>query len=145
MYLLDTNVVSVLDARRRQDTVAIINWIDRNGPSLFLSVVTLTEMQRGILKLRREERNQRADGLAGLLSAIILKFGDRILAMDKDVALHVAKLDEKARAFNPEMADLIIGATADVHGLIVMTRNIRHFSPMGVKVLDPFAQLPAGS
>ena len=143
MYLLDTNVVSILDPRRRRESAGLVEWIERNGPVLFLSVATLLEMERGILKLRRNGNDQRADGLAFLLSGIIDHFGSRILAMDNAVALRIAKLDETARAFTPEMLDLIIGATAEVHGLLLLSRNVKHFQPMGVKVVDPFVELPA--
>lgn len=54
MYLLDTNVVSMLDPRRHAHAPALIAWLERNGASLFLSVLTIAEMDAGILKLRRE-------------------------------------------------------------------------------------------
>ena len=142
MYLLDTNIVSLLDSRRRRESASIVDWIERNGPYLFFSVATLTEMEIGILKLRRSDNIQRADGLAVLLEGIIREFGERILPMNKEVALRVARLDERARAFAPGMSDLIIAATADVAGLILLTRNVRDFAPMGVRLVDPFVALP---
>ena len=144
MFLLDTNVISLLDPVRSKQNVNLVGWISQNGDNLFLSAVTLTEIRTGILTLQRKQLLQRADILLVMLSEITARFADRILPMDKVVALKVAELKNYAYPFTNDLADLIIGATADVHGLIVMTRNIRHFSPMGVKVLDPFPQLPAG-
>lgn len=54
MYLLDTNVVSILDSRRAAQAPALVDWIERNGASLFVSLQTITEMDAGVLKLRRE-------------------------------------------------------------------------------------------
>ena len=62
--------------------------------------------------------------------------------MDAEVALHVPRLAEAARPMTIELADLIIAATAKVHGLTVLTRNLKHFAPTGVGVIDPVAQLP---
>src|SRR5882672_10450429 len=57
MYLLDTNVVSMLDPRRQAHAPALIEWLDRNGASLFLSVMTIVEIDAGVLKLRRERKS----------------------------------------------------------------------------------------
>jgi predicted nucleic acid-binding protein len=57
MYLLDTNIVSMLDPRRQQHAPELIQWLERNGASLFMSVLTITEMDAGVLKLRREGRS----------------------------------------------------------------------------------------
>jgi predicted nucleic acid-binding protein len=59
-YLLDTNIVSMLDPRRHAHAPALIDWLDRNGASLFLSVMTIVEVDAGILKLRREGKAERA-------------------------------------------------------------------------------------
>ncbi|WP_454685278.1 PIN domain-containing protein [Ancylobacter moscoviensis] len=77
-----------------------------------------------------------------LLAAILADFGDRVLPMDAAVALRLAQLAEAARPQVVGLADLIIAATASVHGLTVLTRNIRHFTPTGVDARDPLATLP---
>ncbi|MEZ0213098.1 MAG: type II toxin-antitoxin system VapC family toxin [Xanthobacteraceae bacterium] len=142
MYLLDTNIVSLLDGRRRAQVPALIDWIERNGAFLFLSAMTIAEIEAGICKLRREGKRARADELEALEQAILADFGDRVLAMDAAVARHVARLAEVARPTGPELADLIIAATAHAHGLTVLTGNLRHFTPTGVAALDPLAALP---
>ena len=81
MYLLDTNIVSMLDARRHVHAPALIDWLERNGASLFLSVMTITEMDAGVLKLRREGKPERADEIADLLAAILADFGHRVLGV----------------------------------------------------------------
>ncbi len=62
-YLLGTNIVSMLDPRRRAQAPALIDWLDRNGASLFLSVMTVTEIKAGILKLRREGKQANLVGI----------------------------------------------------------------------------------
>ena len=71
MYLLDTNIVSMLDPRRHKNAPYLINWLDRSGASLFLSVMTITEMEAGILKLKREDKKKRSEELETLLHAIL--------------------------------------------------------------------------
>jgi len=143
MYLLDTNVVSMLDPRRHAHAPGLIDWLERNGASLFLSVMTITEMVTGVLKLRREGKIGRADEIASLVNAILTDFGDRILAMDIETARHVARLGAAAYQQPVAMPDLIIAATAARHGLIVLTRNMSEFSRLGVPARDPFVLLPA--
>ena len=142
MYLLDTNVVSRLDPRRHASARDLVAWIRRNGAHLWLSVITLTEIEAGILKLRRDGQGARADEYEALRRAIETDFGDRVLAVDTTVALTIARLAEAARPAVVEWKDLIIAATARVHGLTVLTNNLRHFEPTGVPALDPLARLP---
>lgn len=142
MYLLDTNVVSRLDPRRHAAAPALIGWLGRNGAHLFLSALTVMEMEAGILKLRREGKAERADGLAALARAILDDFGDRVLAVDAAVASKAARLAEAARPTTLDVLDLLIAATAEQHGLTVLTSNLRHFVPTGVPALDPLATLP---
>jgi toxin FitB len=142
-YLLDTNVVSMLGARRHQQAPALIAWLDRNGTKVFLSVTTIAEMESGALKLRREGKTERADQIAGLVSAIITDFGDRILPMDVDTARLLARLGAETYQQPVALADLIIAATASRHGLVVLTRNMKDFARLSVKSLDPFTNLPS--
>ena len=142
MYLLDTNVVSRLDPRRRGGAAELVGWIGRNGAHLFLSALTLMELEAGILKLRREDKRERADELTTLAGAILDDFADRVLAVDATVAMEAARLAEHARPTTLDAIDLLIAGTAKVHGLTVLTNNLRHFEPTGVPALDPFASLP---
>jgi predicted nucleic acid-binding protein len=141
-YLLDTNVVSLLDPRRQAHAPALIDWLDRNGASLFLSVMTIVEFDAGILKLRREGKSERADQLASLVSTIVTEFGDRVLAIDLDTARLVARLAESVHRQPIGLPDLFIAATAVRHGLVLLTRNLGEIGRLGLAALDPFGDLP---
>jgi toxin FitB len=142
MYLLDTSIVSLFDPRRRAGAGPVLEWMRRHDPLLFLSTVTLTEIEAGILKLAREEKHARATQLAQLRDGLIADFADRLLPMDVAVALAIARLAEAVRPMVIERADLTIAATAKVHGLTILTRNVRHFEPTGVPTIDPLKSLP---
>jgi predicted nucleic acid-binding protein len=142
MYLLDTNIVSMLDPRRHAHAPALIDWLDRNGASLFLSVMTIAEIDAGILKLRREGKAERADELAGLVAAILTEFGERVLPVDIETARHIALLSERVYRQPVGLPDIIIAATAVRHGLILLTHNMDEIGRLGVASHDPFAALP---
>ena len=97
MFLLDTNIVSLLDARSHGLHPGLVPWLRRNGAYIFLSVITLTELESGILKLRRDSKIKRADEYAALRDRIIGDFADRILPVNADVALVAARLADIAR------------------------------------------------
>jgi predicted nucleic acid-binding protein len=143
VYLLDTNIVSLLDPRRREHAPGLVEWMERNGASLFLSVMTITELDAGVLKLRRERKAERADEIAGLVTAILTDFGDRVLTIDIETARHVARLDAASYQQPVALPDLFIAATAARHGLILLTRNMSEFSRLGVPARDPSVELPA--
>jgi toxin FitB len=142
MYLLDTNIVSLFDPRRAQQAEPVISWLRAHDPLLYLSTITLTEIEAGILKLKRERKDARASQLVILRDGLIADFRDRLLPLDVDVALTVARLADAIRPKVIERIDLIIAATAAVHGLTVLTGNVRHFAPTGVPVIDPLRSLP---
>jgi toxin FitB len=142
LYLLDTNIVSMLDVRRHRHAPDLIAWLKRNGAGLFLSVMTITELDSGVLKLRREGKIERADEIADLLKAIIADFGNRVLAIDIETARHVARLGAATYDQPVSLPDLIIAATAVRNGLIVLTRNMREFGRLDVRARDPFVALP---
>lgn len=143
MYLLDTNIVSMLDPRRHAHAPAVIAWLQRNGASLFLSVMTISEMDSGVLKLRREGKTDRADEIASIIAAILADFSDRVLGVDLKTARHLARLGGLTYRQPVALPDLIIAATAERHGLIVLTRNLGEFGRLSVPVRDPFLELPA--
>lgn len=139
MYLLDTTAASLFDPRRQREAASFINWVRYNDALLFLSVITLTEIETGILKLVREDKRQRAGQLVEFRDGLIARYADRLLAVDSDVALTVARIAEAVRPMVIELPDLIIAATARVHTLTVLTRNLRHFVPTGIPVVDPLS------
>lgn len=137
MYVIDTKIVSLFDPRRRQGAEATIAWLRQNDALIFLSAVTLMEIEAGFLKLAREGKAKRASQIAALRDGLLSDFADRILPVDAMVAIAVARLAERARPDVVERLDLMIAATADVHRFTVVTRNTKHFLPTGVPVLDP--------
>ena len=119
--------------------------MDAQSASLFLSVVTIAEVEDGIAKLRRERATRRSRDLAQWLEAVLHLYGDRVLAVDTPTARIAGQLSDRARGQGhaPGFADIIIAATARQHGLTVLSRNARHFEPLDVSVLDPFGELPS--
>jgi len=142
MYLLDTNIVYLFDPRRASEAAPVVDWMRANDLLLFLSTITLTELEAGILKFVRERKEARARQLVALRDGLIADFADRLLPLDVEVALTIARLAEAVRSMVIERTDLIIAATARVHGLTVLTRNMRHFEPTGVPAIDPTRSLP---
>ncbi|MGL4234781.1 PIN domain-containing protein [Tabrizicola sp.] len=141
-YLLDTNVLSLLDPRRAEHRGHLPVWLDRHGTELALAAITLTEIENGILKLRRLGQTARAGEIEALASAIRKDFADRILPLDAATAVAIAHCAERARPMVIELPDLIVAATAEVNGLAVLTRNLRHIEPTGVAAIDPVATPP---
>ena len=133
MYLLDTDVLSAL--RRRQQNPAVVRWLEAQRTSdLYLSVVTVGEVERGIVRQRRRDPAF-AEALAGWLDRVLAWYGDRVLGVDLPTARRWGQL---SGALGHEGADLLIAATALEHGLTVVTGNTQHFDPTGVAVLNPF-------
>jgi predicted nucleic acid-binding protein len=133
MFLVDTDVLSALSKRRRDPNVEA--WFARRRDGeLFLSVVSVGEIERGIA-LRRAAEPEFAARLAAWLDRILAVHGDRILPFDLPSARRWGAL---CAALRRDGADLQIAATAIEHGLTVATRNVAHFAPTGVAVVDPF-------
>lgn len=138
MYLVDTNVISAVSPNRPVPA-ALVEWMDAQSASLYLSVVTIAEVEDGIARLRRGKATRRSKDLAQWVDAVLHLYGDRILAFDTAAARLAGELSERARGQGhaPGFADIIIAATARQHALTILSRNVRHFEPLGVAVLDP--------
>lgn len=133
MYLIDTVVLSEL--RRRQRDPGVVAWIARQQhDDLFLSVVSIGEIERGIARQRSTDPAF-AEGLATWLKRLLRLHRERLLAVDLPVARRWGQL---STALGHDSADLLIAATALEHGLTVVTRNLRPFTPTGVATLDPW-------
>ena len=143
MYLVDTNVISAVSPNRPVPA-ALVEWMDAQSDSLFLSVVTIAEIEDGIAKLRREKATRRSRDLASWLDVVLHLYGDRILGFDLPAARIAGQLSDRARGqgHSPSFADIIIAATARQHGLTLLSRNAKDFVPLGVRVLDPFSTVP---
>ena len=134
MFLLDTVIVSEL--RKRQADRGVLGWVSVQQESqLYLSVVTLGEIERGIEK-RRKADPVFADELVSWLESLVHLYADRILPVTPSVARHWGRLSAQ---IGHESADLLIAATALSHGLTVVTRNTAHFAPTGVSLINPFS------
>ncbi|MDE8345362.1 MAG: type II toxin-antitoxin system VapC family toxin [Acidocella sp.] len=145
MYLVDTNVISAR-APSRVPSADLIAWMDAHSADLFLSAVTIAEIEDGIAKAKREGASRKAADLTAWLETVLHLYGERILAFDVPAARIAGTLSDLARGQGhaPGFADIVIAATAKRHGLTILTRNLRHFEPLGVPLHDPFAQLPPG-
>ncbi len=134
-YLIDTNVLSEL--RRRDPHVNLVRWLaDRPSSALYLSVLTLGALRKGIEVLDEGERKRRLiDWMEVDLPAY---FSGRILSVNVAVSDRWGRL--MAQAKRPLLAiDGLLAATALVHGLTLVTRNVKDFDHPGLTVLDPWA------
>ena len=132
MYLLDTNVVSEL--RRPRPQRAVLRWIaDVPADQLYLSAVTIGEIQAGI-ELTRAQDIAKTEELEAWLGKVLMSYS--VLPMAAAAFREWARLMH--RRSDTLIEDAMIAATAKVHGLTVVTRNVRDFSQLGVAVRDPF-------
>ena len=138
MYLLDTNVVAELrKAKSRKADQKVLAWANRVSPgSLFLSVITVLELEVGTLLMERRDPTQGAVLRFWLNTHVFPAFRDSILSVDTAVAQRCARLHVPDP--RPDR-DTLIAATALVHGMTVVTRNVDDFVPTGVNVLNPWA------
>ena len=133
MYLLDTNVVSEL--RKPKPHGVVVAWLQSvDDASLFLSAVTLGEIQAGI-ELTREQDPTKATEIVGWLELVASAYN--VLPMDAAAFRAWAKLMH--RKSDTLYEDAMIAATAVTNGLTVATRNVGDFKALGVEVLNPFA------
>ncbi len=142
MYLLDTNVVSEL--RKSPVKQGVPSKVDRNvlawsksvlEASQFLSVVTILELEYGTLLMQARDPRQGAVLRQWLDKHVLTAFAGRVLPVDTQIALKCAALH--VPNLRPER-DALIAATALIHGLTVVTRNVAHFQTTGVSLLNPW-------
>lgn len=142
MFLVDTNVISALAPSKRGGQEQLIDWLDRASPYLFLSTISAAEILSGIKKAEREGATTKAKLLGEWWESIEFLYAERLLAFDLRCAHAAGAILDHARAHQPGFEDIAIAATAKVHGLAVLTRNMRHFEPLGARAIDPFLALP---
>ena len=135
MYILDTNVVSELRKGNKAHQ-NLRTWAQKlPAVSLYLSAISILELEIGILLIERRDRQQGAVLRAWMDGHVLPAFDGRILAIDTAVAQRCAALHVP----NPRSdRDALIAATALVHGMTVVTRNVGHFQPTGVAVVNPW-------
>jgi predicted nucleic acid-binding protein len=137
MYLLDTNVVSELrKVRAGKADARVAAWADSvDAAGLYLSVITLQELEIGVLLAERRDPAQGAVLRTWLDAHVLPAFAGRILTVDAAVALRSARLNVPAPR---PVRDGLIAATALVHGMTVATRNTADFAPTGVPTCNPW-------
>ena len=137
MFLLDTNVVSELrKAGDGKDDDNVIAWVSSvDAATLYVSAMTLMEIELGVLRIERRDAAQGVRLRAWITHHVLPEFLDRVLPVDAAVALRCASLhvpDPRGER------DALIAATALVHGMTVVTRNVADFEATGVPILDPW-------
>jgi toxin FitB len=137
MFVLDTNVVSELrKIRLGKADPHVTEWADSvDAGSLYISAITILELEIGILQLERKDPQQGAMLRTWLDTLVLPEFNGRIFPVDTAVAQRCARLhvpDPRAER------DALIAATALVHGMMVVTRNLADFAATGVPVLNPW-------
>ena len=137
MFLVDTNVMAELrKGRTGRANSNVITWADSiPAASLFLSVISVLEIEIGVLLAERRDAAQGAVLRTWLEHHVMPVFAGRILPVDTAVARHCAKLHVPDR--RPDR-DALIAATALVHGMTVVTRNVSDFASTGVALVNPW-------
>ena len=139
MYLVDTDVISELRKKDKADrqVVAFFKAAGTEDAPLYLSVVTVGELRRGVELIRHRGDRRQAGRLERWLNDLLAEYVEHILPFDTDIAQVWGRL----RVPHPENPlDKQIAATALVYDLTLVTRNPRHFAATGVKVLNPFEE-----
>jgi predicted nucleic acid-binding protein len=137
-FLLDTNVIS--EPMRPRPNSGVLKWLDEvDEDSTFISMVTITELRYGIERLATGTRRERLDNW--LQKDLRFRFEGRILPVDFEIAdacgRLVARSESLGRPIEPR--DAFIAATAQVHGLTLVTRNINDFEPTVKAILTPWS------
>ncbi|WP_273728818.1 type II toxin-antitoxin system VapC family toxin [Brucella gallinifaecis] len=141
-YLLDTSVISAFAPGRPPLSAEIAEFFHENADKLFISAVTVQEIQKGAMKLRLDSRDKskKATALSHWLDSLIEQFSDRILPIDSAVArlAGVIEATATAKGRNPGFADVLIASTAKANDLVLLTANMKHFEPLDIDVANPF-------
>jgi len=137
MFVIDTNVVSELrKVRAGKADANVAAWAQSvDAADLFVSAITILELELGVLAMERKDATQGALLRSWLEQRVWPEFADRTLPVDAAVALRCARLhvpDPRGER------DALIAATALVHGMTVVTRNVADFKPMGVELINPW-------
>ena len=137
MFVLDTNVVSELrKAKSGKADRRVVEWAAGVAhAALFISSITILELELGVLSIERHDGAQGAMLRAWLDGYVVPAFDGRVLSVDGAVAQRAARLQVPDRRAD---RDVLIAATAMVHGMTVVTRNVADFEPTGVALFDPW-------
>lgn len=135
-FLIDTNLASQVGRPPAKIPAGVASWLRAvDFEDLALSVLSVGEMRMGIERLRsRDPRSARS--IDRRLNALVDSLGPRVLPVDPAVADRWGAM--RARQSPPPPVDTLIAATAAVHGLTIVTRNVRDFASLGVPIIDPW-------
>lgn len=142
MYLIDTNIISAVAPGKSGASDELRSWLRSASSHLYLSVVSASEIFAGIRKKESQGGFLWASEMREWWRTIEGLYGPRILPFELECAIVAGNMTYDYRAFDPGFEDIAIAATAKVHGLTVLTANVRHFEPLGVPVVNPFVALP---
>src|ERR1700728_5262606 len=135
MFLIDT--VTLSELRRRQRDPLVVKWFEQQrATDLFLSVISIGEIERGIAQQRAADPSF-AGAFADWLDRVLTLYGERVVPFDLRAARRWGAL---SAALGNDSADLMIADTALEHGLNVVMGNVSNFEPSGVAVIDPFSR-----
>ncbi len=141
-YVVDTSVISVLAPTRAPLSAKEEEWAQDNQGHWLIPTVVVMELEQGVQKLVRLGSTNKSRQLSEWLERLLTAFSDRIVDLDlasaRKAGIFSDMLISKGR--HPGFADVTTAAIADVRGLTVLTRNLRHFEPIGVSARDPFAR-----
>lgn len=144
MFLLDTNVVSELrKAKAGRADKNVVAWAaSASASSMFVSTITVQELEIGVLLTERRDPSQGAILRRWLEAQVLPAFAERILPVDTAVARRSAVLHVP----DPRpVRDSLIAATALVHGMPVVTGNVTDFAPMGAEIINPWQAVDDGT
>ncbi|EJZ2640304.1 type II toxin-antitoxin system VapC family toxin [Escherichia coli] len=138
MYILDTNVISELrKARTGRIDNNVAKWaLHTDAADFFISVISIMELEEGILQVERRDMRQGIMLRSWMDQHVLPAFSDKILPVDTAVALRCSRLHVPDRRSE---RDALIAATALVHGMTVVTRNVGDFELTGVSIINPWA------
>lgn len=143
-WLLDTSVLSAFAPGKPAVSVGLAQWLRANSTRLFIPCIAVAELEQGICKLRRAGGAKRAEQLAQWLDGLVQNYAKRVLPLDAAASRIAGQIADEAVAAgrHPGFTNIVIVALARQNGLTVLTRNLKHFAPLGVDCADPFERLP---
>jgi len=140
-YLLDTNIISKFAPGKPHPDEGFAEWMRDKGSSgeLYLSAMTIAEIEKGVRKLNRAGGVERARLIALWLDQVLNEFGEQVLPMNAIVARIAGVMEEDAtsRGHQPGLADIIIAATARAYDLTLVAENGKDFEGIGVRFQSP--------
>ncbi len=143
-YLLDTSVLSGLAPGKPPLRMEMAEWLRFNSERLFVPCIAIAELEQCICRLRRSGGARRADALSRWLEGLVTNYANRVLPLDAQACRVAGQIADRAVAAgrHPGFPDVAIAALARQHSLLLLTRNLRHFTALRMTAANPFERLP---